>query len=286
MPPVASLLFFRGFGHTYSVSDTIEQEQPNQPSAPPEPPKKSGVWGWLAAAGLLFAGKAKFFLGLLKVAKFGKFLPTALSMGVMIWIEAVRHGIAFGVGFVVLILIHELGHGVAIRQSGLRAGPIVFLPFMGAVIALKDHPQNAKVEAHIAYGGPFWGTIGACATAALYFATGQRLFLALAYTGFFLNLFNLVPVTPFDGGRITQAFSRKTWIIGLVMLGTLMFFAPSPQIAIIAMIALFSVFTRKDQIYPELNEDEKFGIMARYFALAGFLGAAMYFSHQILERIG
>lgn len=265
--------------------EAAPSESPEAPSATTKTtPERRGWWGWVLAGGVLLLSKAKLLLGLLKFAKLGKLLPTALSMGVMIWLEAMRHGWWFGVGFVLLILVHEMGHGFAIKAAGLRTGPIVFLPFMGAMIALKDRPQTAKVEADIAYGGPFWGTMAACACAGVYLATHQRLWLSLAYTGFFLNLFNLVPVTPFDGGRITQAFSRKTWIIGLVMLGALLLVIPSPQLMIIAVMALFSVFSRgQANEYAELSDDEKTGVMVRYFALAFFLAAAMYFSHELLQ---
>lgn len=123
-------------------------------------------------------------------------------------------------GFVVMILVHELGHVAAMRYYGLNASPPIFIPFMGALINLRQQPQNAKVEAIVGIGGPIAGTIGALACYAVHLVvphdsrTGWLTF-ALAFAGSLLNLFNLLPVPPLDGGRITAALSPKVWILGL-----------------------------------------------------------------------
>ena len=129
-------------------------------------------------------------------------------------------GLVFATGFVVLILIHELGHVAAMRYYGLNASPPIFIPFLGALINLRQPPQNAKVEAIVGIGGPIAGTVAALAVYALYrqLPDGSelaKLTKVLAYVGFLLNLFNLLPVPPLDGGRITAAVSPKVWMLGI-----------------------------------------------------------------------
>src|SRR5436190_267033 len=109
------------------------------------------------------------------------------------------------VGFVLLIFVHECGHLLAAKRLGLKVGAPVFIPFMGALIALKEAPRNAWIEAQVGIGGPMLGTLGAGICEVIYLAGGNPLFRALAYSGFFLNLFNLMPVGFLDGGRIVTA---------------------------------------------------------------------------------
>ena len=111
-------------------------------------------------------------------------------------------GAPFAIGFVLLIFVHELGHALVLRRQGIPAGAPVFIPFLGAVIAMKGMPRNAWVEALVGIGGPALGTAGAVVCLAMGWLTGAPIWLALASTGFLLNLFNLLPISPLDGGRI------------------------------------------------------------------------------------
>ena len=140
----------------------------------PAPPPRRGVGSWIAVALGTLLVKAKALLVLLKGLKLAKLAITMGSMFVMIWFEAVRYGWAFGVGFVVLLLVHELGHGVAIKRHGLAAGYPVFIPFFGAMISLKGQIRSPLVEAEIALAGPIAGTAGALVCVALFFATHER----------------------------------------------------------------------------------------------------------------
>jgi Zn-dependent protease len=151
-------------------------------------------------------------------------LKTIGSMAVSIAVYAWYFGsLVFAFGFVLLMLVHELGHVIANRYYGLKASPPIFIPFMGALINLRQSPQNAKVEAIVGIGGPVLGTIGAIACYALYLHTGMYLLLITAYFGFMLNLFNLLPVPPLDGGRVTAAVSPWIWMLGLVGMAWLFF---------------------------------------------------------------
>src|SRR5207245_2511233 len=179
-------------------------------------PPESTVWQKLrklfAPFAVVAAVIAKFF-GKLKfiILPALKFLPVVLKTGgtmvLTIGVYAWFWGVWFAVGFVLLIFVHECGHLLAARRLGLKVGAPVFIPFMGAIIALKEAPRNAWIEAQVGIGGPMLGTLGAGLCELVHLATGNPLFRALAYTGFFLNLFNLAPVGFLDGGRIVTALS-------------------------------------------------------------------------------
>jgi len=253
------------------------------PSGRSAPATKRGA---LTAALAFLLLKAKSLLFLLKALPAGKFLLTSLSMLAMVWFEAQRSGIWFGVGFVLMILVHELGHGYAMKKRGVAAGWPIFIPFFGAMISMKNMPRDRDTEAEIAYGGPLAGAAVSLAAAALGLALDSRLFLALAYTGFFLNLFNLTPISPLDGGRIAQAFSRRAWLVGVAVLGAMFLLTRSPQLLLIALLALPRLFGRRnaEPDRDELEPPRQRAWAWRYFGLASFLGAALYFSGLLLGR--
>jgi Zn-dependent protease len=246
-------------------------------------PKGLGAIATLVGFALL---KAKSLLLLLKALPAGKFLLTSLSMLAMVAFEAQRSGIWFGVGFVLMILVHELGHGYAMKKQGVSAGWPIFIPFVGAMIAMKGPLRDRDAEAHIAYGGPLAGTVVSVVAAMLGLMFESRLFIALAYTGFFLNLFNLTPISPLDGGRVTQAFSRRAWVVGVVVLAGIFLMTHSPQLLLIAVLALPRLFGRggeeqqRETLSPELQRTWA----VRYFGLAAFLGTALYLSGSLLGR--
>jgi Zn-dependent protease len=143
-----------------------------------------------------------------------------VSIIVYAWLFSGRFGTTFGAqfatGFVILILIHELGHSIAMRYFGLSASPPIFIPFLGAVINLRQSPRNALEEAVVGIGGPVLGTLGAGVAYMIYLRTNSPLFLLLSEFGFFLNLINLLPVPPLDGGRVTAAVSPWLWMPGIL----------------------------------------------------------------------
>jgi len=149
-------------------------------------------------------------------------LKTGLSMLLSIVVYHFNFTWVGAIGFVLLILVHEIGHVVANLYYGIRASPPIFIPYLGAVINLRQNPPNAKVEAIIGIAGPVAGTIGSLAALALYLATGSQMALDLAWFGATMNLFNLLPVPPLDGGRVTAAISPWVWVIGLGGLGLMM----------------------------------------------------------------
>jgi Zn-dependent protease len=170
------------------------------------------------------------------------------------------------------------------KRAGIQASWPVFIPFFGAMISMKGTPQDRDVEARIAYGGPLAGTVAALVCAALGLATGARIFYALAYTGFFLNLFNLTPFSPLDGGRVAQAFSRRAWIVGAVLMAGLFIVTRAPQLMLILALALPRFFGRAPvDERPILAPSRQRSWALRYFALAGFLATGIYFTSTLLH---
>src|SRR5947207_1679942 len=167
------------------------------PGAQPEKPLRpifAALRKALVPLGVLAIFLGKFKALLIPIFKFlPLFLKTGGTMLLTIWIYAQSMGWRFAAGFVLLILVHECGHLLAAKRLGLKVGAPVFIPFMGAFIALKEAPRNAWIEAQVGIGGPLLGTAGAAACDGLYLLSGNAMFRALAYTGFFLNLFNLAP---------------------------------------------------------------------------------------------
>ncbi len=209
---------------------------PPAPAPAPPKPERTGlqrIFGPLVALGLLVLKFGK--VALLFVGK-AKFLTTSLSMLVSVAAYTFIFGFWFAVGFVVLLLVHEMGHVIQLRREGIDASAPLFIPFLGAVVGAKSLGDDATAEARVGLAGPVLGTLGAFACLPLYWATGDELFKALAFTGFFLNLFNLVPLTPLDGGRAMAALSPWMWLVGLLVFAVLAFSVPNPIIVIILVL--------------------------------------------------
>jgi Zn-dependent protease len=261
---------------------------PGDPTASPPPRRgQTAAIGGAAAIGVALLAKSKGLWLALKGLSAGKLLLTVGSMFAMVAFEAQRAGWRFAFGFVLMILIHELGHGWAIKRAGLTAGYPIFIPFLGAMIALRGQPRSSLVEARIALAGPAAGTLAALGATALFLSTDQRLYLAVAYSGYFLNLFNLVPMSPLDGGRVAQMFSRRMWIVGLLLMGGLFLLHPSPQLAIIGGFALIHALSRRGA--PPGPDETQVTPAARtrmainYFGLAAFLSVGMLLASRLLS---
>ncbi len=175
---------------------------------------------------------------LLNASKFGPALWSSLSIVASIWAYALLYGWRFAAGFVGLIFIHEMGHYLAAMRRGLPVSLPMFIPFLGAFIALKDQPKDAETEAYVAYAGPLVGSLAAFACYYVWRNGGGPIWLALANSGLILNLFNLIPLSPLDGGRITAVLSPRIWFLGVpILLGVWSYF-PSPMLILIAVFAL------------------------------------------------
>lgn len=163
---------------------------------------------------VFLASKGK---GLLLAVTKIKAVTTLGTMFISIAAYALAFGWPFAVGFVLLIFIHEMGHVIQLRREGVEASAPIFIPFLGAMIAAKSLGEDAVAEARVGLAGPILGTIGTLIPLAVWLATGSDLWQALAYVGFFLNLINLLPVLPLDGGRAMAVLGPKVWIAGIVI---------------------------------------------------------------------
>jgi Zn-dependent protease len=204
------------------------------------PPLRKRLARWLAPLALLLA-KAKSLLLLLPNLKL---LATFGSMAVSIAAYSLLFGLPFAVGFVALLLLHELGHVFQLRREGIKASAPIFIPFLGAVIASKSLGKDAAAEARVGLAGPIAGTIATLVPLGIWLATGDEFWRALAYIGFVLNLFNLLPVVPLDGGRAMAALSPAVWMAGLAGLLALAFLYPSPILILVLIFGAMESWRR------------------------------------------
>ena len=257
-----------------------------------KPPTEETAWsrikkalGPVAVVGVVIA---KF------LAKFKFVLPVLLKSGgtmlLMVWVYMQLWGWQFALGFVLLLLVHETGHLIVAKKFGLNVGAPVFIPFMGAFIALKEAPRNAWMEACVGIGGPLLGSAGALVCHAMGEFFAAPIFLALGWFGYFLNLFNLTPVGMLDGGRIVTALSRWLWLPGFALLIWFGWKFPNFIIWLIVLLSLpriYSLFrkrTEEEQRYFEVTRSQRYIMSALYFGLIAVLLFGMHMAQQDLNE--
>lgn len=238
----------------------------------------------------------KLLLLLLSGLKLGKIFTTGGTMLVSMFAYGFVFGWWYAVGFVLLIFVHEMGHYVAARQRGLDVGAPTFIPFVGAWIELKQLPHDVETEAYVGMAGPVAGTFGALGCYVLAREYDSQLLLALAYAGFFLNLFNLIPLSPFDGGRITAIVSPRVWLLGVPILIAVFLYRPSPLLILVAVLAAPQVWKalRYDPAAPEnvayysVKAETRLQYALLYIGLAGYLAVMAHDVHEMLgaARLG
>ena len=230
----------------------------------------------------------KFKAAALAVFKF-KFVGTALSGLVSVAAYALLWSWWFAVGLVLLLFVHELGHVLEARRQGLKTSAPMFIPFLGALITLKQVPHDVWREARLALAGPYIGTLGALAFWVVGVATERDFFTAMAYVGFFLNLFNLLPIVPLDGGRAVAALHPAFWLVGLIALAALMVVAPNPILILILVIGGFELWNRwrdrgstEAKEYYSISPGKRAAVAVAYLGLAAVLVVFMGATH--IER--
>jgi Zn-dependent protease len=226
----------------------------------------------LAAIAALFA---KFFAvikgALLLLPKF-KLLTTAGTALVSVAAYSLWFGWTFAIGFVVLLFVHEMGHVLQLRREGIKASAPMFIPFLGAVVMMRQMPDDALAEARVGLAGPVLGTAGAGVCLAIAEATGSDFFRALAYIGFFLNLFNLLPIVPLDGGRAMAAMAPWTWFLGFGVLVALELLFPSPILLIIILFAGYELYRRwKQRKSGSIEQAAYYRVSPRNRAIVGLV---------------
>src|SRR4051794_1910821 len=215
-----------------------------------------------------------------------KLFTTAGSMAVSVAAYSFIWGWKFALGFVLLLLVHEMGHWIQLRREGIKASAPMFIPFLGALIWARSFGGNALAEARVGLAGPVLGSLGAAAVAAVGLATDSDFLRALAFTGFFLNLFNLLPVVPLDGGRAMAALSPWMWIVGFAALLAVTIAFPNPILLLIVLVGGLETWRRwRDRNSPEGRSYYKVPgyarvlVAATYIALIGLLAFGMSATH-------
>jgi len=230
----------------------------------------------LAAAG---AFVAKFGAALFKF----KFLFSMLvSAAFYVWLG----GWWFGIGLILLLFVHEMGHVLEAKRQGLPVSVPVFIPFMGALITMKRMPSDAWREARLAIGGPLLGSAGALALYVVALAYDSQQLKALAFLGFLINLFNLLPVLPLDGGRISAALHPAMWFVGLLGLLALVLYEPNPILIVILLLAGSELWGRwrtrrtpQMRAYYRVRPHQRLLMGVLYFGLAAALVLGMHATH-------
>ena len=230
---------------------------PAPPAGGPEGTEPRSWWrrilGPLGALGVLILSAGTKLKGLLLLLTKVKFASTFISGAVSVGAYALIWTWKFALGFVLLLFIHEMGHVWQLRREGIQASAPMFIPFLGAAVAMRELPDDAGAEARVGLAGPIVGSVAVLIPAALYLLTGDDLFRALTFIGFALNLFNLAPVLPLDGGRALQALSP--WIVFLsiiLFLGFGAFFLSPILLVLIALLGGSETWRRfKQRKTPE-----------------------------------
>jgi Zn-dependent protease len=264
-------------------------DRPVQADIPPQGPPARRGQGGLATGALALLGLLLKFKGL---------ALTLVSTGVTALLYAQLFGWAFGVGIVLLILVHESGHVVVARIMGMPVTLPVMIPFLGAFVSMKQQPRTVAQESIMAIGGPVLGSIAAGLCYLGYLetpnsSTGQLL-RALAYFGFLINLFNLIPVTPLDGGRVTSLLSKWFNVAGLLIAAGLLLFeiqagdTVSPVLFLVLIFGAFATYQRfrstaLNPAYYAVDAQTKVIVGSLYLALLFALGLGMLQTSTILR---
>ena len=254
--------------------------------------KKKKRWGWLTSFGGLFLlfKASKIWLvmkSLFIFLKFGKFITTGLSMMLMIIVYTYLYGWPYAIGIVLLLFIHEMGHLTASRRLGIDTSLPMFIPFVGAIIQMRQAPKDAKTESIVGIAGPVYGALGAFVCLIIGKLFASELLLALAYFGFLLTVFNLIPAHPLDGGRIVTAISFKLWFVGIpiMVFFSLYFFNPiGLLISILAIRKAWDVWKDRENPYYDTDQGFRFKMGISYFFLFALSAYYTYTLHEILNK--
>jgi len=283
-------------GQEYRGPQDMEQYAvPDEPQAEGHSAKGSGRKKLTGIAAVLVAigGWLLKFKSLLFLAKFG---TAGISALVSIGFYALLFGWPFAIGLVLMLFIHEMGHALVMKLKGIPVGSMIFIPMLGAAVMMNQMPKNAKDEAEVGIAGPIAGALAA--SFCLYVAQSQphTVWAPLAYFGFFMNLFNLIPIVPFDGGRVLAAIDRRIWIVGFVaLLGYQIWLWMNgnfyPWLLIFVVMAAFQLFSRsrtpdspEARAYYEVPLTARITLSVLYFGLAAVLFIGMSMAHALMGR--
>jgi Zn-dependent protease len=271
-------------------------------SVTPENQHKRGIFARLLAALVIAVGMVKAILFVavdymrgLAVNPFEgfgltQFAVAGASMALSIAAYATKAPLPLVFGFVLIVLIHEIGHAVVIRAKGLRAGMMVFIPFIGGAVTLKDQPRSAYDDAQIGLAGPIAGTFASLIVLQLFKWTNAPMYLAIAAAGFAVNLLNLLPIGMLDGGRISAAVTKWMWVFGGGALIYKVVKQPNPLMLLVLALVAFQVYAsilreRDDKSFYDVTLTQRASIAVAYFFLVVFLGHQTWMSLNRLSAL-
>jgi Zn-dependent protease len=243
----------------------LELAQKLVPSPPPPKNEWAKKLGPLAPIAILLAKSKTLLVALFKL----KFILSFLPFLALYW---ALYGFAFGLGFAVLILVHEMGHFIDIRRRGLPADMPVFLPGLGAYVRWQALGVTRETRAAVSLAGPLAGLVGATFCALLWYKTGAGLWAALARVSALLNILNLTPVWILDGGQAVGAISKTERFVLLGLCILLWASLGQPIFFVVAAGTVYRLFTKD---FPPMP---CYRITAYYAVLLIALGAIAYYT--------
>jgi Zn-dependent protease len=259
-----------------------------------------GIGATIGALLLKFKAVLLLLLNLKWVVFLAKFGWVGFSALLSIAIYSLIFGWQFAVGLVLLLFIHEMGHALVMKLKGIPVGGLIFIPMLGAAVLMRQMPKNAQDEAEVGIAGPIAGAVasGVCLALAELTPHTTTIWAALAYFGFFMNLFNLVPVLPFDGGRVLGAIDRRIWIVGFLALLGFQIWQWINGISNIFLlffivIAATQLWSRRGlhtgaaaQEYYNVPVGTRIALSVLYFGLAAALILGMSIAHGLILPVG
>jgi len=276
-------------GTDLAVAERPAVVAPQQsPFGEPRKPLLKRVGGGIAVGAAMigkFLAQIKGLLFLLPKIKLLTFAGSALLSVVA---YSLFFGWTFAIGFVVLLFVHEMGHVIQLRRDGIRASLPLFIPFLGAVVMADLMSGDALREAKVGLAGPVLGTIGAAACLLVFALTGNPYWQALAYVGFLINLFNLLPVVPLDGGRAMAAMAPWMWFVGFLSLIPVAIFLRGPIVFLVIIFGGREIWTRWQQrksgsleqaAYYRVSPRARAIVALVYIGLIAALAIGMHFAY-------
>ncbi|HXZ04463.1 MAG TPA: site-2 protease family protein [Ktedonobacteraceae bacterium] len=287
---------YRGPSSIEGYTEDIGAEQ--RESAKRGTSDSSGKRKGLAGLGGLGAALSALLLKFPLLAPLLKFGWLGFSALFSVVVYSLIFGWQFAVGLVVLLFVHEMGHAMVMKLKGIPIGGMIFIPLLGAAVIMKQMPKNAKDEAEVGIAGPIAGAIASmvCLTFARQYP--DTVWAPLAYFGFFINLFNLIPIVPFDGGRVLGAIDRRIWIIGFIGLVVFQIWSwingnHSLFLLLFVILAASQLWTRRSvpntpeaRAYYDVPIAERIILGLAYFGLAAVLVLGMAISHGMMYSLG
>jgi Zn-dependent protease len=228
------------------VSALLRAEAASESTATRSGPKQQkGLWATLAVVASFVLTKGKLLLlGLTKGS-------TIFSMLASVGVYWAAFGLWFAVGLIGSIYVHEIGHVAALRRYGIPATAPMFIPGLGAFIRVKQMPSSLAEQARVGLAGPLWGLFAAVAAAGAYLVTGEGIWAAIAHTGAWLNVFNLVPIWQLDGSRGFVALSRsQRWLL-IAATALLLYATGEGMLVLVLLVAAGRTFMEPPAVEPD-----------------------------------